>query len=94
MTLYYKLKEQILNIGNNIIIKPTKQYIVFKKNTNFAYVNPTKSGLRIDINTSNFKISDPNGISKIKSRWAQVYLKKEDEIPYIVHLVKQSYERN
>lgn len=92
--LYYRLKDQILNIGNNIIIKPTKQYIVFKKNTNFVYVNPTKSGLRIDININNFKISDPEGKSKIKSHWAQIYLKNEHEIPYIIHLVKQSYERN
>lgn len=93
-TLYYKLRDELLNIGDNISIKPKKHYIAFKKNTNFVYINPTKSGLRMDIVTNNFRITDPNLVSKAKKYGAQVNLKNENDIPYVIYLVRQAYERN
>ncbi len=93
-TLYYKLRDELLNIGDNISIKPKKQYIAFKKNTNFAYINPTKSGLRIDIITNNFTITDPNAVAKIRTNGAQVNLKNENDVPYVIYLVKQAYDKN
>lgn len=93
--LYYRFKDFLFEIGTDITISPKKKYIALKRNTaNFAKVIPRQYGLRLSINTSKFKINDPKGIVIYRSQSAKINLKNESEIPYVIGLVRQSYEKN
>jgi len=58
ISTYEELKERILNLGDNIEIRPRKPYIGFITNTNFVDVHPQKSQIKIWINLKkvNWKI--------------------------------------
>ncbi len=57
--LYFEFKDTLISIGNDISVKSKKQYVVFKKNTAFAGIHPSNSGLRIDFGISPVEIIDP-----------------------------------
>ena len=55
---------------------------------------PRQYGLRSSINSSKFKINDPKGVVMYRNQSAKINLKNESEIPYVIGLVRQSYEKN
>ncbi|MFN5322624.1 MAG: DUF262 domain-containing protein [Planctomycetota bacterium] len=77
-----------------------KLYVAYKAETNFVDVVPQAKRLRLSINMPFPQIHDPRGICKDvtnKGRWGngdvEVGLQALDELPYILGLVRQSYER-
>ncbi|HEC38728.1 hypothetical protein LCGC14_0894660 [marine sediment metagenome] len=97
--LYMSLKEEIKNIDENIDIKPTKLYIAFKINAhNFVTTNFTNK--RIDLYLSKLKeeFDDPKDFLENvpdSYNWGKICrfpIDSEDQIPYALHLIKQSYE--
>lgn len=77
-----------------------KLYIAYKAETNFVDVVPQAKRLRLSLNMPFIDIVDPKGICKDVSnlgRWGngdvEVGLATIDEIPYIIGLVKQAFER-
>src|SRR4030065_813209 len=99
--LYYKFKEMVLSIGNDIQIKPTKKYIAFKGKSNITDVQTQKSQLKIFLNLSKGKLNDIQGIARDVSKvghWGngdyQIIIKHDSNLDYIIGLVKQSHKYN
>ena len=77
-----------------------KLYVAYKAETNFVDVIPQAKQLRLALNMPFAEINDPKGLCKDVTdlgRWGngdvEVGLKSIDELPYIMGLVRQSYER-
>lgn len=77
-----------------------KLYVAYKAETNFVDVVPQAKRLRLSLNMAFPEISDPRGLYKDVSgrgRWGngdvEVGLATVDELPYVMGLVRQSFER-
>ncbi len=99
--LYAELKSSILNIGNDITIKPVKRYIAFKRKTNFTDIIIQRSKLIININLPSGKLNDPQKLARDISgvgHWGngdyEVHLSDRNLIHQILPLIKQSYDNN
>ncbi|UTC66820.1 MULTISPECIES: DUF5655 domain-containing protein [unclassified Treponema] len=96
--LYEKLKTMILNIGDDISIKPKKLYIAFLRKTNFCDINIQKNQIKIWLNVSKGNISDSKGILRDVSNIGhhgngdyELNIDSDSDIEYIVSLIRQSY---
>ena len=99
--LYEELKVRIYNLGDNVGIKPTKKYIAFKSNTNFADFRIQKSQIKIWLNMRKGDLDDPKKITRDVSEvghWGngdyEIKIKPEDDLDYLMSLLRQSYELN
>ena len=99
--LYETLESRILNIGDDITIKPTKWYIGFIARTNFVDIHIQQRGLKIWLNLKKGELKDPIGIARDVSNighWGngdyEIQINKASNIEYIMGSIKQSYERN
>jgi predicted transport protein len=99
--LYDKFKNSVLSIGNDIKIKPRKQYIAFVSKTNFTDVEIHKKELKIYFNLKKGGLDDPKGLTKDVSQighWGngdyELKMSNDENLDYIVSLVKQSYKKN
>ncbi len=77
-----------------------KLYVAYKAETNFVDVVPQSKRLRLSLNVAFHEISDPKGLCKDVTgvgRWGngdvEVGLAALDELPYVMGLVRQSFER-
>lgn len=77
-----------------------KLYVAYKAETNFVDVVPQAKRLRLSLNMTFAEINDPKGLCKDvtgKGRWGngdvEVGFTTLDELPYVMGLVRQSYER-
>lgn len=99
--LYQKFKEIILNIGDNISIKPTKWYIGFVVKRNIADIHIQKKSLKLWINFRMGELDDPKKMARDVSNighWGngdyEIQINDDENIEYIVSLIKQSYKKN
>lgn len=99
--LYRKFKTAILNIADDITIKPTKWYIGFIVKRNITDIHIQKKALKIWINLNKGEIDDPKGLSRDVSNighWGngdyELQVNNDDNLEYIISLTKQSYKRN
>lgn len=100
--LYQQLKEEILNVGDNISVKATKLYIAFTVHKrNMVDVLLLKKGLKIWINAKRGELDDPMDLFRDVANtghWGngdyEIQIDDEKHIEYIVDLVKQVYEKN
>ena len=77
-----------------------KLYVAYKAETNFVDIVPQKSRLRLSLNMKFHELHDPRGLAKDVTnlgRWGngdvEVSLSKADELPYIMGLVRQAFEK-
>ncbi len=77
-----------------------KLYIAYKAETNFVDVEPQSRRLRLSLNMSFHEIQDPKGLCKDVTnlgRWGngdvEVGLSSLAELPYVIGLVRQSFEK-
>lgn len=98
--LYEQLRNAILAFGN-VNIKPTKGYIAFVHNSNFTDVHIQKNGLKIWVNMLYGSLDDPKKIGRNVSsigHWGngdyEIKLHNDDDIEYVLSLIKQSYKQN
>lgn len=99
--LYCALKSAILNLGDDITIKPVKHYIGFKRKTNFTDITIQRSKLIVYINLPKGKLNDPQRLARDISsigHWGngdyEIRLVDHNLIPYVITLIKQSYDNN
>lgn len=99
--LYQKFKEMILNIGDNISVKPTKWYIGFVVKGNIADIHIQKKSLKLWINLRMGELDDPKKIARDVSNighWGngdyEIQINDDENLEYAVSLIKQSYKRN
>lgn len=97
--MYYKLKERILQFGDDIEVKPLKQTIGFKRYRTFTDIIIYNKGIGVLLNLNKGELDDPldktEDLSE-KGHWGngdyRIWLKSEDDFEYTIGLIKQSYK--
>lgn len=99
--LYNRFKELVLSIGSDITVRPMKQYIAFRAKSNVTDVVVLQKSLKIFLNLAKGKLDDPKKLARDVSdvgHWGngdyQIQITSDDELEYIVSLVRQSYKLN
>ena len=99
--LYSRFRELVLSISPDILVKPMKQYVTFRTKTNITDVVLLKNSLKIFFNLAKDKLDDPKKLVRDVStigHWGngdyQITISSDDEIEYIISLVRQSYKAN
>jgi predicted transport protein len=99
--LYSRFRELVLGISPDISLKPTKKYIAFCSRTNVTDVVVLKRSLKVFINLAKGKLDDPKHLARDVSEvghWGngayQVQIDSDDELEYIISLVRQSHKIN
>ncbi len=98
--LFDALRAEVKKLDSEVSETFLKYWIAYKVNTNFVDVVPKAKGLRLSINLKYPEISDPAGMTEDiseKGRWGNgdvsVHYRKLEELPYIMGLIRQSYEK-
>jgi predicted transport protein len=99
--LYNRFKDLVLSISSDITIRPMKKYIAFRAKTNVTDVVVLKKSLKIFLNLAKGKLDDPKKLARDVSNvghWGngdyQIQITSDNELEYIVSLVRQSYKLN
>jgi len=98
--LLKSLSQNVLAIDPCVTEEFIKLYVAYKAETNFVDVVPQAKRLRLTINIDFHEIHDPRGIAKDitnTGRWGngnvEVSVDSENEIPYVMGLVCQAFEK-
>jgi predicted transport protein len=98
--LFEALRKEVLALDPCVTEEFKKLYVAYKAETNFVDVIPQAKLLRLTINLRFAEINDPKGLCRDITnlgRWGngdvEVVLKTLDELPYVMGLVQQSFER-
>ena len=98
--LFEAFRKEVLALDPCVTEEFLKLYVAYKAETNFVDVVPQSKRLRLSLNMPFPEIADPRGWCKDVTgvgRWGngdvEVGLKSIDELPYVLGLVRQSYER-
>jgi predicted transport protein len=98
--LFDALRKELLALDPCVTEQFLKLYVAYKAETNFVDVVPQTNRLRLSLNMAFHELHDPRGIAKDVSsvgRWGngdvEVALSFIDEIPYILGLIRQSFEK-
>lgn len=98
--LFDAFRTEVLALDTVVSEEFLKVYVAYKAETNFVDVVPQVKRLRLSLNMPFSEIIDPKGWCKDISgvgRWGngdvEVGLSSLDQIPYIMGLVRQSFER-
>ena len=91
---------EALSLNPCVVEEVLKLYVAYRAETNFVDVVPQSKTLRLSLNIGFHEIDDPQGLCKDVSglgRWGngdvEVRLTKLDDLPYVMALVRQSFER-
>jgi predicted transport protein len=98
--VFEAFRKQVLALDACVTEEFLKLYVAYKAETNFVDVVPQAKRLRLSLNMAFPEISDPKGICKDVSglgRWGngdvEVGLTSLEELPYVMGLVRQSFEK-
>ena len=98
--VFEAFRKEVLALDPCVTEEFLKLYVAYKAETNFVDVVPQAKRLRLTLNMPFAEINDPKGLCKDVTdlgRWGngdvEVGLKSLDELPYVMGLVRQSYER-
>jgi predicted transport protein len=98
--VFEAFRKEVLALDPCVTEEFLKLYVAYKAETNFVDVVPQQKRLRLSLNMDFSEINDPKGICKDVSgvgRWGngdvEIALSSEDELPYIMGLVRQSFEK-
>ena len=91
----------ILKLDSSVSQVINKQYITYKKNKNFVEIIPLKTGLRLlldiplnELDDSRESCEDVSNIGRWGTGPTRTHLKDEQDVNYVMDLIKQSYEYN
>lgn len=98
--LFDAFRVEALSLNPCVVEEVLKLYVAYKAETNFVDVVPQSKSLRLALNVGFHEIDDPHGLCKDVSglhRWGngdvEVRLTKLEELPSVMALVRQSFER-
>lgn len=98
--LFEAFRVAVLLLNPCVVEEVLKVYVAYKAETNFVDVVPQSKSLRLSLNVGFHEIDDPHGLCKDVSgvgRWGngdvELRLNKLEELPYVMALVRQSFER-
>lgn len=98
--LFEAFRKEVLALDPCVTEEFLKLYVAYKAETNFADVVPQAKRLRISLNVEFHEIEDPKKLCKDVTglgRWGngdvEVGLSSLEELPYVIGLVRQSFEK-
>ena len=98
--VFETFRKAVLALDSCISEEVLKLYVAYKAETNFVDVVPQKSRLRLSLNLKYHELHDPRGTAKDVTnlgRWgngdAEVQLNTLEELPYVMGLVRQAFEK-
>ncbi|MCY1168476.1 hypothetical protein D9M73_84730 [compost metagenome] len=98
--LFEVLRKAVLALDPCVSEEFLKLYVAYKAETNFVDVVPQAKRLRLSLNMPFHEIDDPKGLCvdvTSLGRWGngdvEIGLASLDEMPYVVGLIRQSFER-
>ena len=98
--VFAAFRRQVLTLDPCVTEEFLKFYVAYKAETNFVDVVPQAKRLRLSLKMAFPEISDPKGICRDisgMSRWGngdvEVGLASLDELPYIMGMVRQAFEK-
>jgi predicted transport protein len=98
--LFEAFRREVLAIDPCVSEEFLKLYVAYKAETNFVDVVPQAKRLRLALNMAFSDLNDPKGICvdvTNRGRWGngdvEVGLASLDELPYVMSLVRQSFEQ-
>lgn len=98
--LFEAFRKEVLALDPCVTEEFLKLYVAYKAETNFVDVVSQAKRLRLSLNTAFHEIEDPKGLCKDVTglgRWGngdvEVGLASLDELPYVMGLVRQSFEK-
>ena len=98
--LFDAFRREVLALDRCVTEEFTKLYVAYKAETNFVDVVPQAKRLRLSLNMTFAEINDPKGLCRDVTnlgRWGngdvEIGLSALDELPYVMGLVRQAYER-
>lgn len=99
--LYEKIKGMILNIADDITVRPTKLYIAFIRKSNFCEIAIQKNKLKIWINAVKGTLDDSKKVTRDVSEIGhhgsgnyEMTVSDGSDIEYLISLVRQGYNMN
>lgn len=100
LELFQVFRKEVLAIDPVVSEEFLKYYVAYKAETNFVDVVPQAKRLRLSLNMPFADVTDPRGLCKDVTgvgRWGngdvEVGFSSLEELPYIMGLVRQSFER-
>lgn len=98
--IFEAFRKEVLALDPCVSEEFLKLYVAYKAETNFVDVVPQVKRLRLSLNTSFHEIEDPKKMCKDVTglgRWGngdvEVGLASMDELPYVMGLVRQAFEK-
>jgi len=98
--LFQAFRKEVLALDPCVSEEFLKYYVAFKAETNFVDVIPQAKRLRLTLNIAFAEINDPKGFCRDITnigQWGngdvEVGLASQDELPYVMGLVRQSFEQ-
>jgi predicted transport protein len=98
--LFEQFRKEVLALDTCVTEEFLKLYVAYKAETNFVDVVPQAKRLRLSVNLDFHEIDDPRGMAVDVTnlgRWGngdvEVGLSNEDELPYVLGLVRQAFEK-
>lgn len=96
--LYYTLKERFMSLGEDVEIRPRKEYIGFIRKSNFVDIEFQSKNLKVFINLKQGELDDVKkicrdmkGIGHYGNGEYEVKVDYDTDLDYLMYLVKQSY---
>ena len=90
-----------MSIDENIELIPKKKYIAFKSQRDFIDILPQKNKIKFWLNLMKGQLNDLNSLARDVSNvghWGngdyEFSFSKSEELPSLLLLIKQSYEKN
>lgn len=99
--LFQAFRKEVLALSPEVAEKFRKKYIAYKvRGVNFVDVVPLKASLCFFLNINFDEVDDPRGLCRDVTnvgRWGtgnvEVRLRQAEDIPYILSLVRQAFEK-
>lgn len=93
-------RQDVLALDPTVTEAFLKLYVAYKAETNFVDVVPQSKRLRLSLNMDFHELHDPQGVARDVTnvgRWGngnvEVGLASVDELPYVIGLVRQAFEK-
>jgi predicted transport protein len=95
------LKNQILSLGNDIEIRPTKKYVAFRRKQQFVGIVFLKEKLKVYLNVDSSQLQDPfnkvrdvSNVGHYSHGNSEITVSNPSDIPIVLSLIKQAYEKS
>jgi predicted transport protein len=97
---YSELRSRITDLGPDVEVVPRKEYVGFKRQSNFVDIEFQKKQLKIFINLKKGELDDPQNVSRDVSNVGhygngdyEVRYTSDTDLDYLMLLIKQSYRK-